>query len=101
MQENNGHSKTDWARVDAHVIQPHEYEEIPELTDEWFEAANIYVGGKLVQRGRPRKATPKKATSLRLDAAVIDAFRARGKGWQTQINTILAAWLSAHPQQQG
>lgn len=27
--------ETDFAKVDAHVIQP--YEEIPELTDEWFD----------------------------------------------------------------
>ena len=41
------------AKIDAHVIAPEEYEEIPELTDEWFEAADLYVDGKLVRHGRP------------------------------------------------
>jgi hypothetical protein len=43
----------DLRKVDRHVVQPHEYDEIPELTDEFFERADQYRGGKLVQRGRP------------------------------------------------
>ena len=39
------------AKIDAHIIQPEEYEEIPELTEEWFQAAALYRGGKLVRRG--------------------------------------------------
>jgi hypothetical protein len=27
---------SDLERIDRHVIQPHEYEEIPELTDDFF-----------------------------------------------------------------
>jgi hypothetical protein len=45
-------TKSDLKKVDRHVIQPHEYEEIPELTDDFFERADHYRGGKLVQRGR-------------------------------------------------
>ena len=41
------------AKMDAHVITPEEYEEIPELTDEWFEAADLYMDGKLVRHGPP------------------------------------------------
>ena len=44
---------SDLAKIDRHVIQPHEYEEIPELTDDFFERADHYRGGKLVQRGSP------------------------------------------------
>lgn len=36
-----------------------------------------------------QKTSTKVAVSIRLDADVIDAFRAKGKGWQTQINSIL------------
>ena len=36
-----------------------------------------------------QKAPTKVAISIRLDSDVIDAFRAKGKGWQTQINNIL------------
>ena len=45
---------SDLRKVDRHIVQPHEYEEIPELTDEFFERADHYRGGKLVQRGRPQ-----------------------------------------------
>ena len=30
---------SDLARVDAHVIQPHEYDELPEITDEMLAVA--------------------------------------------------------------
>jgi hypothetical protein len=42
---------TDLKKVDRHVIRPHEYDEIPQLTDEFFESADHYRGGKLIQRG--------------------------------------------------
>jgi hypothetical protein len=43
---------TNLAELDAHVIQPEEYEDIPELTVEWFEQADLHHGGKLIRRGR-------------------------------------------------
>ena len=39
-------------------------------------------------RGPQRKPT-KKATSIRLDADVVDHFRAQGRGWQSRINKAL------------
>jgi len=36
------------ARVDAHVIQPEEYIELPELTDEMFARARFSKGGRPV-----------------------------------------------------
>lgn len=43
------------------------------------------------RRGRPPKAESEKKqlVSLRLDADVLDAYRALGKGWQTEINETL------------
>ncbi len=41
---------SDLKRVDRHVIQPHEYDEIPELTDEMLDRADLYQGGKLIRR---------------------------------------------------
>ena len=41
------------------------------------------------RRGRPPAANPKQAVSLRLDADVIDHFKAGGPGWQTRINDML------------
>ena len=48
---------SDLDKVDAHVITPEEYEEIPELDDDFFERADYYEGGKLVRRGRPARST--------------------------------------------
>jgi uncharacterized protein (DUF4415 family) len=40
------------------------------------------------QRG-PGKKPAKVAVTLRLDPDVIDAFKAKGPGWQTRINQAL------------
>ena len=31
---------SDLRQVDRHVVEPHEYDEIPELTEEWFASAD-------------------------------------------------------------
>jgi len=51
-------------------------------------------------RGRPRKAQPKEQVSIRLDADVLAALRATGKGWQTRVNAILRQWLAEHADQE-
>ena len=40
-------------------------------------------------RGRPRLDRPKEHVTLRLDAKVVDAFKADGPGWQARINAVL------------
>jgi uncharacterized protein (DUF4415 family) len=80
---------SDLKRVDRHVIQPHEYDEVPELTDESFERADIYHGGKLVRRGRPKSEDPKQLITLRLDAAVLRWFQQSGPGYQSRIGAAL------------
>jgi len=47
--------------------------------------------------GRPRKDAPKVFTGIRLDADVLAAFKAGGKGWQTRLNAALREWLATHP----
>ena len=90
---------TDLAKLDAHEVQPEEYEEIPELTDEFFERADFYIGDKLIRRGRGRPPVdaPKKLVSLRLDQDVIERFRAGGPGWQSRINNALRKHLWGEP----
>jgi len=39
---------------------------------------------------------PKKATTIRIDADVLDWFKSLGKGYQTKINAVLRAYKSAH-----
>jgi uncharacterized protein (DUF4415 family) len=67
------------ARVDAHVIQPEEYDELPELTDE------MLARGVVKKGGRPYSPNPRKLISLRLPADVIERWRATGPGWQTRM----------------
>jgi len=84
-------------------------DENPELTREDFRLARPAIevlteqfGAKAARefiarhRGRPRKEKPKLLTSLRLDAEIIDAFRAMGKGWQSRLNAALREWLVEH-----
>jgi uncharacterized protein (DUF4415 family) len=43
-----------------------------------------------MRRGRgPQKAATKQIISIRLDADVLEKFRATGKGWQSRINDVL------------
>ena len=72
-------SKSDLARVDAHEVQPEEYEELPELTDEMLARATLKKGG------RPVSPNPRKLISLRLPADVIARWKATGPGWQTRM----------------
>ena len=69
----------------------------PELTDDWFDKADLHYGEILLRRGRgrPRLDTPKKLVSLRLDQDVIESFRAGGPGWQSRINAALRKYLWA------
>ena len=61
-------------------------DDAPELTEEWFARGKLYVGGKLVRRGRPLGSGTKELVSLRLDKQALAAFRATGPGWQVCIN---------------
>lgn len=82
---------SDLAKVDAHVVQPEEYDELPELTDAWFEGADRHEGGVLAQAAPPvpSRDTAKRQVTLRLDTDVIERFRASGPGWQERVNEIL------------
>jgi uncharacterized protein (DUF4415 family) len=78
---------SDLKKADALSIMPKQFEEIPELTEEWFRDAEPHIGGRKV--GRPKSASPKVPLKLRLDREVVQAFRATGPGWQTRINATL------------
>ena len=46
---------------------------------------------KAVRRaiGRPKVAHPKEKVTVRFDHEVITALRAKGKGWQTELNALV------------
>jgi uncharacterized protein (DUF4415 family) len=97
MPENKRAIHTDLAKLDAHEIQPQEYEDIPELTDEWFDKAEFAIGDRVVRParrpGRPKSETAKKLIALRLDPDIIERFRATGPGWQSRINAAMREYL--------
>jgi len=47
-------------------------------------------------RGRPPQAFTKVPTSIRLDARVVEAFKATGEGWQTRMNDVLFEYAQQH-----
>ncbi|HYE36770.1 BrnA antitoxin family protein [Methylocaldum sp.] len=88
---------SDLEKIDAHIITSEEYEEIPELTDEFFERADEHRGGKLVRRGRPKATSRKLLLSVRYSPEVVEYFRATGEGWQVRMDEALKEWIKAHP----
>ena len=64
-------------------------DDAPELTDAFFDRAEIRDGKKVLRRGRPPLPNPKQAVKLRLDADVLASYRKTGRGWQTRINADL------------
>lgn len=72
-------------------------DEAPELTPE--RAAKLrpahevfpeYVLAQFARSpGRPRKPSPKVQLTLRLDAEIIDFYKAGGPGWQSRMNAAL------------
>jgi uncharacterized protein (DUF4415 family) len=83
MTENKRASRrslgSDLTKVAAHAIQPEEYDELPELTDEMLARGTVNKGG------RPRSLNPKRLISIRLTEDVIERWRATGPGWQTRM----------------
>ena len=80
----------------------------PELTKEWFDKAKpasdvfspeTYTALVALKRprGRPKADETKVFTAIRLDADLLDAFKATGKGWQTRVNAALRQFISEHP----
>ncbi len=75
---------SDLTKVAAHVIEPQEYDELPELT------ADMLARGRVNKGGRPVSLNPKKLISIRLPEDVIARWRATGPGWQTRMAEKLA-----------
>ena len=45
--------------------------------------------------GRPRSDNPKQSTTIRLNAEVLEYFKAQGRGWQTRINDVLQEYVDS------
>ena len=96
MKANKHVISSDLASAIARPISAEEYAEMPELDDAFFEHADMYVGNKLVRRGRPVQDVTKTPIKLRLDPDIIATFKAQGRGWQTRMNDALREWMNTH-----
>lgn len=77
-------SQTDWARLDAMQDEEIDFSDIPEVTPEMFARG-------IVKRGlQPRTKTQ---LTLRLDSDLIAWYKQQGRGWQTQMNALLRAYM--------
>lgn len=72
------------------------FDDVPELDEGFFERADLYHGSTLIKKGRPKQATHKQATTLRLDQDVLAFFKKDGKGYQTRINQALREYIKLH-----
>lgn len=75
-------SKTDWERLAAMEDKDIDTSDTPELDDAFFENAELRV-------------PVKKPVTLRLDADVLEWFKAGGKGYQTRINQLLRKYMES------
>jgi uncharacterized protein (DUF4415 family) len=80
---------SDLERLDR--LQDHEidFSDLPPLEPAAFARALVQRGGVLDKPNKPQ-------VTLRLDAEVLAWFRSRGKGYQTEINSLLRAYMEAH-----
>ena len=86
FEPGHGFTREDWDAVSDN----------PEWTEEEMRQARPFseVFPQLAEsikrgRGRPPSENPKRQVTLRIDADVIEAFKAGGPGWQARINEAL------------
>ena len=85
---------TDWEGVKREAAQdaviPHTASDGPynpndtDAVAAYWQQASIKRG-----RGRPAAAVKRPTLNMRVDADVLEAFKATGQGWQTRINAAL------------
>ena len=94
MKEKSAGLKSNLKKVDAHILDKKDYDEIPELPTEFFTEGQLSRDGKPVRRGRGKQKAPVKILkTIRFDPDVIDFFQKEGKGWQTRLNDVLVAYV--------
>ncbi len=80
-------SQTNWKKIDALKDKDIDLSDIPEVSIEKFAKAIVRKGLKPV---------PKKTQiTLRIDTEVLEWFKSQGKGYQTNINNLLKAYVEA------
>ncbi len=73
--------RTDWERLRSMKDEDIDFSDIPKLSEEFIRGM-VWVG-------------PKVPVSLRVDPDVMAWFKRHGRGYQTRINAVLRAYVSA------
>ena len=81
-------SKTDLQKLELTIDEDIDLSDCPEITPEQFAKA-------VVRQGLPVNKNKAQVT-LRIDSDVLDWFKSQGRGYQTQINSLLRAYKDAH-----
>ena len=76
-------ARSEELRKRAEADQNIDYSDIPELDEAFFRSARLV------------EPSPKEQVTMRIDADVLEWFRARGKGYQTRMNAVLKAYVLA------
>jgi uncharacterized protein (DUF4415 family) len=82
-------SQTDWQRLDLMSDEDLDLSDCPEITPEMFAKAIVRRGGLPTKKAKAQ-------VTLRVDTDVLNWFKSQGKGYQTQINQLLRAYMEAH-----
>jgi len=82
-------SETDWQRLDAMNDEDIDLSDCPEVTLEMFAQA-------VVKKASPPAKTAEVKVTLSMDSDVLEWFKSQGRGYQTQINQLLRAYMEAH-----
>ena len=67
------------------------------MTDEDIDTSDIpLLDDDFFARAELRLPEPKQSVTIRLDADVVEWFKAQGKGYQTRINAVLRRYMEVH-----
>lgn len=77
------HSGTDWAKLEAMTDDEIDTSDIPPLDDEFF------------AKGELRMPKSKPMIFIRIDADVLEWFKAQGSGYQTRMNVVLRLYMQS------
>lgn len=78
-----------------------DWEQLAQMTDEDIDTSEIPpVPLEMFARGIVRRGlkpvVAKKQLTIRVDGDVLEWFKSQGRGYQTQINALLRAYMEAH-----
>ncbi|AHF85901.1 hypothetical protein RLEG3_30585 [Rhizobium leguminosarum bv. trifolii WSM1689] len=89
FQPGRGYSKEDWDAVSDNPPLSKEEMARAKPFKEAFPDVAKKMETAIAARGRPKLDNPKQPLNIRLDADIIQFYKATGKGWQSRMNDAL------------